>query len=505
MQECILTRVARYMTLTGCGGLQAGKRAGESRVRWCLVEIRSLDDLREVDERTLSFSPFGLGGKMAAQDAARFQQEAVSHPELAPSVPQRVRDCINRLRVTHAYGVLCYDFFTIAHDQAQLALEFALRERFVELQGGTAHFRDAAGNVHEIATSPFKDLQAEVRRREDDEWRLTVRRTGGSIRFDGMLDSLLRWAREEGLLRGQMNRARGRVVRDMRDHVAHGAGDHLLMPVNSARAISDVVETVNQLWGAATPGGRLYPAPVRREVQLVGWSPRGDIMVGVTGPYPGERPPDPEAAAGPVQVSVPGEGPADDWTWVLVRAVPHDEGLMRFDSLFEVTEYPCEMLWGPGNATDAAIWAARERPMGDTVEVLDRLFLVQYHGDRLYLPRRPEIALGLPDSERAGTWSLLRADNPTAAFAHARNVVMGGTGCSRRGSCQQCAAETLRRGAWREVADTLAAQCPQCQPVTVPDARVTSAFRWPRYQQILGQGSWTLGDELRADKHWARR
>jgi hypothetical protein len=40
--------------------------------------------------------------------------------------------------MTHAYGVLCYDFFTIAHDQAQLALEFALRERFVEFHGGTA-------------------------------------------------------------------------------------------------------------------------------------------------------------------------------------------------------------------------------------------------------------------------------------------------------------------------------------------------------------------------------
>ena len=49
-----------------------------------------------------------------------------------------------------------------------------------------------------------------------------------------------------------------------------------------------------------------------------------------------------------------------------------------------------------------------------------------------------------------------RADSATAAFIHARNVVMGGAGCSRKGSCQQCAAETLRRGAWKEVADALA-------------------------------------------------
>jgi len=211
---------------------------------------------------------------------------------------------------------------------------------------------------------PFRDLQAEVRRHEEDGWRLVVRRTGGIIRFDGMLDSLLRWAREEGLLRGQRNRTHDSVLRDMRDHVAHGAGDHLLMPVDSARAISDVVEIVNQLWCAATPGGRLYPAPVRREVWVVGWSPRGDVMAGAAGPPPDKQAPGSRPAAGQVPADVPGEDPADDWTWVLVRAVPHDRGLMRFDSLFEVTDYPCELLWGPGSAGDAATWAGREQPRG---------------------------------------------------------------------------------------------------------------------------------------------
>jgi hypothetical protein len=459
------------------------------------LEIKSLDELRAVDERALAFSPFGLGGKMAAEDAARFQQEAVCRPELAPDVPQRVRDCVDRLRTTHAYGVLWYGFFTIAYDQAQLDLEFALRERFMEFQGGTAQFRDRHGNLHDIATTPFTALQAEARRHEDDEWKLVVRRTGGAVRFDGMLDSLLRWTREEGLLRGQRNRTLDPVFRSMRDHVAHGAGDHLLMPVNSARAIRDVAEIVNQLWGAATPGGRLYPAPVQREIQAIGWSPRGDVMVGPVGSPPDEQVMTPPPPAGQAPASAPGNAPADDWTWVLVRAVPHDEGLMWFDSLFEVTEYPCDLLWGPGTASDAAAWLEREQSVGDTVDVLDRLFLVRHHEDRLYLPRRPEIALGLASSERAGTWSLIRADNSIAAFGHARNIVMGGAGCSRRGPCQQCAAETLRRGTWREVTDTLAARCPQIQPTTVTDARVTSAFRWPRYQQILGRGNWTLGDE----------
>jgi hypothetical protein len=460
------------------------------------VESISLDALRGADERTLSFGPLGLGGKLDPGDAVRFQQEVISHPDLASSVPARVRECVDRLRTVYVYGVLCYDLFTVAHDQARLALEFALRERFVEFHGGSARFLDASGKAHGLAISPFTQLQAELRRHaaKDDEWRLVVRQTGDAIRFDGMLDSLLRWARQEQLLHGQRNRAHDRLLTDMRDYVAHGAGGHLLVPGDAARAISDVVEIVNQLWGAATPGGRLYPAPIQREVQLVGWSPREQVMVGPVGlPY-GGQPVEPHEAVEELRSAIPGKGPIDDWTWVLVRTVSHDDGLMRFDSLFEVTTYPCELLWGPGNAWDAVTWAGQALPEGDAVDVLDRLFLVQYDHGRLYLPRRPEISLGLADSERAGTWSLIRADAPVEAFAHARNVVTRGSGCSRRGQCQQCAVETLRRGTWKEVADALAAERPQFQPLRVPDVRVSSGLRWPRYHQQLDDGNWALGD-----------
>jgi hypothetical protein len=100
-------------------------------------------------------------------------------------------------------------------------------------------FRDKARELHDFPTTPYRELQAEARRHEgkDDEWRLIVRRTGNHIRFDGMLDSLLRWAHEEGLLRGQRNRASGRLIASGRNYVAHGAGDHLHTPVDSAQTI----------------------------------------------------------------------------------------------------------------------------------------------------------------------------------------------------------------------------------------------------------------------------
>jgi hypothetical protein len=75
--------------------------------------------------------------------------------------------------------------------------------------------------------------------------------------------------------------------------------------------------------------------------------------------------------SGQFQASLPGSSEVDDWTWVLVRAVPHDEGLLRFDSLFEVTTYPCEMLWGPGTLQAAMAWFEEKQPQADEVEVLD--------------------------------------------------------------------------------------------------------------------------------------
>jgi hypothetical protein len=72
-----------------------------------------------------------------------------------------------------------------------------------------------------------------------------------------------------------------------------------------------------------------------------------------------------------------------------------------------VTAYPCELLWGPGTAADATNWLENEQPQPDEAEVLDRLFLIQYRGDHLYLPRRPEIALSLEPADRTGTWYLV--------------------------------------------------------------------------------------------------
>lgn len=163
------------------------------------------------------------------------------------------------------------------------------------------------------------------------------------------------------------------------------------------------LSAISAFYGSSTPGGRLFPAPVHREIQVVAWHPDGSMMSGLA-----SLPPDPEFA---------------DWTYVVVRAVLHDEGLGRLDALYETTTYPCDLLWGPGRCEAAAAWLQQEQPADDEVDVLDRPSFFQCLQGRLYLPRSPDVVAGLTEGERRGTWYLIRADYPSDALTHARSVL----------------------------------------------------------------------------------
>ncbi len=84
------------------------------------MDIKSLEELREGDERTQRFAPLGLatGGLLRPEDAAVFQQEVISHADLVPAVAESTRATFERLRSLYAYGVLSYEVFTAVDDLA---------------------------------------------------------------------------------------------------------------------------------------------------------------------------------------------------------------------------------------------------------------------------------------------------------------------------------------------------------------------------------------------------
>lgn len=394
------------------------------------MEALSLEDLRAVDGRALHFTPSGLG-RMAPEDALAFQQHVIGQHSLADDVAEGTRQRFEQLRHVYRYGLLCYDLFTMVSDAALLVFEQALRDRFIDFHDGAVAFQDCSRQEHHITVRDYADFMEQYKGHAGTKIQMGPdRRWTG---FNGMLDGLYRWARREGLLRGQRNRGREKAVKALRDMVAHPNGFHLDTPVDAARTMSDLAEVINQLWGRPTPGGRLYPAPIERRPVAIGWDGTGRISI---------------CQAENLHTA----NGTDGWKYVLVQAVfspgeAEDPTLAEFDSLVENTTYPCDLIWGPGTRPQALAWLATNQPGADTRDHLDRVFLLRHDGQSLHLPQRPEVVAGLPSAACTGTWFAIRADYPTDAFAHVRALVTQAMPQhATSGECRYCSAETLKRG-----------------------------------------------------------
>lgn len=89
---------------------------------------------------------------------------------------------------------------------------------------------------------------------------------------------------------------------------------------------------------------------------------------------------------------------------------------------------------------------AERRPAGDEAETIDRLFLLRTADRLLYLPRSPAVAAALGRGERDGTWYLLLADHPFAAFSHQRQVLAEVPGHAAAGDCKECPVQAIATG-----------------------------------------------------------
>jgi hypothetical protein len=351
-------------------------------------------------------------------------------------VPQGICQSFERLRALHSHGIFCYEAFTAAEDLSRLVFEHALAERFMTFHVDGVPLRAKDGRRVVLPASRFADVYAALHRggKYTNNWKLEFR-AGPPMAFKGTLTDLWRWARLEGLLHGQRNRLVERAFIEIRNKVvAHPYSHHLSGPIESARAIKDVAEIINRLWDVLTPGGRLYPTPIEREVLVIASAPT-DLG--------------PKTATLRAE-QLPDFNESGDWQCIVVRAVRTDAYLPWFDPRFE-TQFPSEQLWGPANIATTMAWLSEATPTRDFVEYLDRLFVLQSDGTNLERPRRPEVAAALPAEERVGEWYLVKADNPGWATVHVGHVMHGEEGCAELGECKSCAAEIVAHGSWADV------------------------------------------------------
>ena len=302
--------------------------------------IKTLAGLAEPDEASLVIRPLDIDPARVAEGVAEYRQNLIAGFELIDEVPESTRSSYDRVRIIYSYGVLCYDLYTVAGDQARLVVEQALRDRFLPFYGGTVTFIDGADREHDLTARRFSELFDRDNPLVKGNWRLKLRSGRRPIRFNGMLASLLRWAREERLLGGQRDRWQDSFRVKFRNYAAHPEY-HREMPDDAAADIFHLSELINQIWG--TPGG----TPVRREAVALAWTDTA-IMYGLAKGFQiGDRLP-------------------ADATCVVVLADPLDRTLGNScDLMYEMTARPCEYLWGPGTWSDGAQWlsANRQRAM----------------------------------------------------------------------------------------------------------------------------------------------
>ncbi len=441
-------------------------------------DIKTFADLTTPDPRTLQFTPLGLStlGELKPEYAAKFQQQVIAGSNLVEEVPDGTRNGFERLRTLHSYGILCYEAFTVANDLAWLLLEQALRERFVSFYDRVIPLElEKDGEKRPLVAPDFAVVDAAFRRggsHTKGKWLLPIS-SGETMEFKGSMSHLLKWARREHLLDGQRNKRLDPVYVAMRNSVAH-PHYHLSTPPDSARTIRDLAEMINRLWGHLTPGGRLYPAALERQILIVAW----------TGADEGAT----HTILRDYQLATFTE--PGDWQCIIIRAVFEDEGVWEFDAQYERNHFPADLLWGPGSREDALTWITENEPPHDTALYLDRLFAVRIADDRSSLARRPEVAIALPEEKRTGRWLLVRADFPNDAFAHGRHV-KDGVVCDDpnpkvRGlqpgviatspPIAPCAIEELFDGTWEDMVGMLKSRFQISEPATLSTVRVRPRF-----------------------------
>ncbi|MCX4469108.1 hypothetical protein OOK41_02050 [Micromonospora sp. NBC_01655] len=417
-------------------------------------------DFSQADERSLRVTPYGLytSGKLDPDAALEIHRSSIESAEIRAAVPNDLRKRFERLRQKYLFGVVDYEQFTDVADSALMMYEPVLRARFVEFfNSRRARLVRRDGTTSTIAVKSYDAVHQQIR----SEGFVKVETANGPIAFNGTLDGLMRWARAEGLLRGQRARGKERLVARMRNRLSHASSYHILSPVDATLGIRDIAEFVNQLWGIPTPGGRIYPAPIRRDVLAIGWD------------RPGVR-----TSAGYANFS---EFDDPDWLWVLLKGSFHDPDLLHFDARYAATRLPSEYVWGPGSKLEAMSWLAANRPNPDVVELVDRLFMIRHDGERLFLPQEPAVAFGLPADERGGRWYLVRADVSNDAFCCIRARLDSDP--AHANGCL-CATEVLGKGSWRHVERRLLELTPELRPWLPPDVRVTSSYM-PRFVKVL--------------------
>jgi hypothetical protein len=323
-----------------------------------------------------------------------------------------LRDYWERVRLLHQHGVLEYEFFSAAADLALLALEGALRRRFVDFYAGRMPVIGKRGankdTPNELAVRTFEEVWEAAA-----DWDLASpgdRRR----RLPTSLASLLAWARRERLLPGRRSRRIDRSLVKLRNWAAHPSDYTLDYPPSVARGLCQIAEYINMLWGHASPDGHTFKTHVERRARVIGLAPDMTAGIELRPDQVAELEPDKRGYGFTVLLA------ADDR--LLETSVSAGTGLgVVYREGFQETQFPCERLFeGDWDGLMELIAGGAFKECSDSVAWLERCFLIREADGEIDRARAPADVLALK-AGIAGRWWAITADGPWEAFAHVRD------------------------------------------------------------------------------------
>jgi hypothetical protein len=393
-----------------------------------------LNRLQEPDERALVFNPLGMGGRMPPGQAARFQAATIESARLVEDVPEGIRDYWHRVWRLHQHGVLEYEFFSAAADLALLALEGALRRRFVDFYEGripVAGRRGATKGAEAVLLVERFERVWEASR----NWNLA---TPGELQqpLPTSLAPLLAWARRTKLLPGRRSRRVDQSLLNLRNWAAHPEDYTLDYPPSVARGICQVAEYINMLWGYPTPNGQTFKTHVHRRPRAVGLSPTGEASVELRPDQASMLAPEYSAYIFSVLLA------ADDELHLTRPAMGPDAAIeIAHRPGFQETQFPCDLLFeGDYDALLSAVALGAFDDLEDEAPWLDRLFLIREAANELDHPRSAVDVLALKVGI-GGSWRAIVADGPWDAYQHIRDH--GHAELADDGTCPECSVAEL--------------------------------------------------------------
>jgi len=123
---------------------------------------------------------------------------------------------------------------------------------------------------------------------------------------------------------------------------------------------------------------------------------------------------------------------------------PDGGDVSTFEPEFEHTAYPCKLIWGPGTWKQAVDFLGRSNIEEDDVVWADRIFMIRTGlglrastgplgslfgvgpwADDVESPRSPGAVQALPESQRQGSWFVIRANFPNDALEHVMGKYLG--------------------------------------------------------------------------------